>query len=219
MRTRFSIGRCCCTPAGVSIPVGMSTAAVIGYDLVGDVEEMLDPIYLNDINTSDLFRLNTLYWYDQFSAFNKWRGDGILMAFPGVENATYSSAIMRLPLGRGFSIQPPAPEAMHDYDIYVLPSASSTLTFNGQSVSRSNLLGPVPWTLDRPLITAQSEGRTHDSPDIAILVNQVSGRSASKYVLALLHPSGTLDNISESSNVPYIGINEDYGLRQMLLTQ
>lgn len=218
MRTRFSIGRCCCTPAGVSVPVGMVEVGVIGYDVVNDVQEPRDPIFLENINTSSLFRANTLYWYDQFSAFAKWRADGVIIAFPGVDNTTYASAVMRLPLGRGFSVQPNPPEALHDYDIFVLPTARTSLNMSGQNVARGSLIGPVPWTLDRPLITGLSEGRTHDSPDIASLVNQVSGRSPAKYVIVLLHPKGLHDNISFSSNVPYIGINEDYGLRQLLLT-
>lgn len=168
-------------------------------------------IFQNAANSATAY-----HWDDPAVAF--YETVGAIIAVAGITGSAISTATLEVPLGlfaSGFGGY--YPEGQFNFRIYGLPAA-----FNwGQnlgSIARSNLRGPVDWNITRPVGTPADRGDVQTSPNIASVINAITGRDGTKTIGLLLEPFGTRDNQNVPSQLNAITyITRDYGAARLAI--
>ena len=182
MKQRMCVSRCCCepgTPPGVFIgnfirqesdpPVGLpewnySTAGVL-----------LD--YYHNIHP-----VNT-HAFRQSAAF--WSGSD-----PSLPSGELTEIRIRSLIGAAGPVIP-----QFDVNIYALHrtvgTVGGTLAFDViTALNEEEWIGPVLWELPHELWTEEDPATTETSPNIASIVNLVTGRASDQHSIIILEPTG-----------------------------
>jgi hypothetical protein len=173
-----------------------------------------DPLPIGQVLQNAANSATTYHWDDPAVAF--YETSGAIIAAAGVTGSAITTATIDAPLGlfaSGFGGY--YPEGQFNFKVYGLPAA-----FNwGQnlgSIARSSLRGPIDWSITRPVGTPGDPGGVQTSPNVASVINAITGRDGSKVIGLLLEPFGTRDNqnnVSQLNAITYITRN--YGAARL----